>query len=313
MFVLVPSTFSVGAVLLACGGDDTIVTDDGGPDGAADGKADDGADGTADTGGPDVVDAGQPDVKSDVVAPKNVGEFATQVERALCSSLTRCCFGNANLADGGAVDGGTYNASECGNLYRDIGFEFSSTGAGLVDGGEAVVDDVKSVACLDLVGNLPCELTGAQMAAARTACFEALVGTRTAGEKCEGSIECARGLFCSPDAGTCAPLVGDGGSCAIFDTGNDEVDAIRSEEACSWRGSGDTQLRCEHYDTSRTEPPYYFPRDQWRCRPQVPEGSACNSTVWCKDSICDGYNGYFCTSPVDTFAELLCGRVVTPN
>lgn len=288
---------ALSAFVIACG-DDTGLA---GPD--LDGGTD--ATTTVDTG-PGPGDGGGTDAKPDVAPPKDVNEFKLQVAAALCSSLARCCFGNANVPDGGAVDGGTYNGSKCEDLYRDIGFEFSSTGASFVDGGEAVVDDAKSVACLTTVANLSCSLTGAEMSAARKTCFEALVGKGATGTKCEAAIECAAGNFCDPDGGTCAPLRGDGGACAIFNTGNDEVDSVRSEEACSWRGSGDTQLRCDSYDWTNF---VYRPRGEWRCQPQVQQDAGCNSTVWCKDAICDPFDGYYCKSPVEIFTNY-CGRVL---
>ncbi len=296
--ISIPTFFSLAGLLVACGDDDTVVTGDGGVDGTS-------PDAQPDTevpeAGPDTgLDAGPP--------PKSVADFAAQVETALCGSFTRCCFGDANLADGGAVDGGRYDANECGRLYKGIGFEFSSTGHELVDGGEAAIDGAKALACLDRIKNLPCALTGPEMTAARATCFDAIVGARTTGQPCEGSIECAKGNFCDPDGGTCAPLRGAGGACSIFDTGSDERDSVRSEEACSWRGSGDTQLRCDSYNA---ETGVYRARGDWKCQPQVEADAGCNSTVWCKDAICDAFDGYYCKSPVEIFTNY-CGRVVVP-
>lgn len=294
--VSMPTLFGAAGMMVACG-DDTIVTgDDAGFDGATN---------DVDAERP-IEDAGVADAKPDVLPPKNVAEFATRVEDALCGSLTRCCFGDAKLADGTAVDGGVYDKASCAALYKDIGFEFSSTGAHVVDGGEVVVDDAKSVDCLDAVEKLACALTGTDMTTVRAACFDALVGTRTAGEDCRGSIECARGHYCDPGTQKCALLKAEDEPCSIVDTGSDEVDSVKSEEACSWRGSGDTKLRCDSYDITTWE---YRPRSEWKCKPQVELGEICNSTVWCKDSICDAFNGYICASPVEIFTNY-CGRAL---
>jgi len=305
-FVLVSlPTLTAGALfVLACGDDDdtVLVEDDrdaqvdvARPD--ANGSIDAGADADAD------LDSGR---QADVVTPQSVSEFASEVEKELCGSLTRCCFGVPGLPNGAPVDGGRFSRDACAALYRNIGFEFSTTGARFVDGGEALIDKDVGRDCLAEIQLLSCNLSGPEMTRVRTKCFDAIVGTRTAGQPCEGSIECARGLFCNPvDGGTCAPLRGDGGACSVFNSGNAAIDSVRSEEACSWRGSGDTRLVCSSFDAGTGE---YTARNEWVCRPQVALGDTCNSTVWCRDGICD-FNDSVCKSPLEIFTSY-CGRVV---
>jgi hypothetical protein len=306
-FVLVSiPTLLFGAVLvLACGEEETVTLEPG-----RDARADTSPVQPDGGGGTDAdLDAG---LKADVVTPQTVAEFALQVDNQLCGALTRCCFGNGSLAPDAAVDGGRYDRAECSRIYRNIGFEFSSTGVNLVDGGEALIDKTRAAECLAEIQLISCNLSGPDMTRIRAKCFESIVGTRTSGQPCEAAIECGKGLFCDQDGGVCAPLRGDGGPCSIYDTGDAsaalELDSVRSEEACSWRGSGDTKLRCGSYDGGSAE---YVPRSEWRCQPQVGLDQACNSTVWCKDSICDINQGYVCKSPVTIFTTY-CPRVVAP-
>ncbi|MBX3225444.1 MAG: hypothetical protein KF795_33370 [Labilithrix sp.] len=292
------SMVGFAAFIAACGDDDLIVTD-GGPDG----QADTAPDGTADDGGTDAPSDARPDVVT-------VPDFVAEIEGALCGSLTRCCFGSATVPDGGAVDGGTYNGGKCLGLVRNLGFEFSSVGAEYVDAGTVEIDSAKATACSNQLKALACNLTGQQLAATRKVCFEAFVGKRTAGQSCAQSIECQPGQLCDPDGGTCAPLRGDGGSCHVYvsDPPNDIIDSVKDEEACSTRGSGDTKLRCASYDFDLGD---YLPRAQWTCQPQVEFDAGCNSTVWCKDSVCDPFEGYYCKSPVPYF-DNYCPNVLDP-
>lgn len=300
------SSFALAGLVAACG-DDTVVTIDGGTEA--------GADSTADVYTPDTgaTDSGTPDVIT-------VPDFVGQIENALCGSLARCCFGNADLADGGAVDGGTYNGGRCLAAVKDLGFEFSSVGAQYIDGGTVVIDPTKATECATLLKGLACNLPASALRTARAACFAAFVGKHTAGQACIESIECPTGHLCDPtaDGGTCQPLRGDGGSCAVYplpDGGDEIVNAVKNEEACSTRGGGDTNLHCLTYDpnSDATAPPnYYLPRDQWKCVPNVGTDAPCNSTVWCADGICETREAaYVCKNPVEYFATQ-CAAVINP-
>lgn len=295
------TTTTAAALLLACGDDVDVSTDvDGGvPEAGVDATAD------ADTGAPPA-DAG---VDAPVIP---VLDYAGLVADGLCSSLTRCCFGDANLADGGAVDGGDgttrhYDAAQCRTLYRSLGFEYSNIGADQADAG-VVVDPVKAQACLDQVKALPCDLPGDKLEEVRASCFEAVVGQRKIGEPCHGSVECAKGAFCDVSGsdggplGTCAALRGQGQSCGVVNTGNISTDSESAEEACSWRGGGDTNLRCASYEADGGA--YIQDYAQWTCQPTVALGEICNTTVSCEKGICDIDQNYICASPVNYFGRI---------
>ncbi len=317
---------SSAMVLAACSSDDTVVTvtpDSGTPD----------TGGGKDTGTPDT---SQPDAQTDANPPIDAGlkldTFANTVANALCNTLTRCCFGKNNVPEGGAIDGGTFDRPECVALYSDLGFENSLVGEDAIAKGNVALDQAKGKDCIDKINALTCNLTGAELKTARAACFGALVGKVAAGQPCRASMECAPGNFCLPDSdggvvdagvldggggtiiGKCAPLRGQGGNCSIVVTGNpgsnEEIDdSIRGEEACSYRGGGDTNLRCDSYDFDNAE---YRPRDQWTCQPPVGANAGCNTTVWCSDGICDPTSDYVCKTPVEYFTQSACGAHTNP-
>jgi hypothetical protein len=306
------STFFLvlGTGLLGACGDDTVVSiTDGGFDGSTT-RDSSTSDAPVDTDtGPTVKDSGR-DVDAAPPKPRTVAEFAAEIESTLCSSLTRCCFNNGNVPDGGAVDGGTYNGAACRDLFRGLGFEFSNIGLDKVDAGAVVsIDQTKVQQCLTSINALKCGLESAELVAARSVCFDALVGTKAANAACTVSIECGKGLYCdtSVNGGTCTAVKAQGGPCGFVNSGNEEADSYVAEEACSWRRSGDSKLHCSSYDFAGE---VYKPRDQWTCEPAVNAGDGCNSTVWCKDSICE-FPTYICKSPVQYFSAY-CGRVVTP-
>ncbi len=297
--------FVLGTGLLGACGDDTVVSiTDAGFDGSTDATSDapvipDGS-----------VDSGRDADASTIPTPRSATELARAIESTLCGSLTRCCFDNGNVPDGGAVDGGTYNGAACRDLFRGLGFEFSSIGIDKVDAGAVIgIDEAKAAQCLSSINALKCSLESPELVAARTLCFDALVGKKTANAACTASVECGKGLYCdtSVNGGTCTALKPQGGPCGFVNTGNEEADSYVAEEACSWRRSGDTQLHCESYDYNAAA---YKPRNEWTCQPAVNAGQGCNSTVWCKDSICE-FPSYVCESPNQYFSYY-CGRVITP-
>jgi hypothetical protein len=299
VMVSVPTIVFATMLVIACGDDTVFVGGD------RDAQADRSQPGS-DTGTD--LDSG---LRADVITPQTVEQFASEVENQLCSRLTDCCFAQPGLPNGGQLDGGRYSREACATLYKNIGFEFSTRGAGQIDGGEATIDKEKGRACLAEIQLMSCNLAGTDMTRIRATCFDALAGTRAVGQPCETALECQRGLFCDGDGGlsggSCAPLRSDGGACSVYNTGRGpDYDSVVSEEACSWRGGGDTKLRCDSYDFGLGD---YRPRDEWRCRPQVGLDAGCNSTVWCKDGICD-IDGYECKSPVRIFFKDYCDRVV---
>jgi len=299
---------SAGIFLAACGSDDTVVTAppaDAGPDTLppeASPPRDSG-------GGTDAGDSGSAD--AGLKAPT----YAETIAEAMCNALTNCCFGNANVPEGGVVDGGTFDRPKCLALYKDLGFEASNDGFDEVDAGNVTLDQTKGADCLQKINTLACELTGTAMQQIRTACFGALTGKVTTGQPCERSIECAPGNFCLLDAdggatGTCTALRTSGQNCSIVESGSDDSDAFTAEEACSFRGSGGNGFHCDSYDYGAGA---YRPRNEWTCQPNVANGQGCNLSAWCADGICDPTDGAFvCKSPLDYFSKYSCAAHVNP-
>lgn len=240
--------------------------------------------------------------------------IADVVSAKMCNALARCCFGNANPPDGGA-DGGTFDRAECQRLYADIGFENSSVGHTLFKSGGKVVLDQKAAAdCLAKIDTLACTLTGPALQEIRTTCFASLKGLATAGQACEQSVECATGLFCNPTTpggaltGTCAALKTDGQPCGLFTNGIVGANAIKSEEACSYRGSGAPPLRCDSYDFVAQS---YPDPATWTCKAAVANGADCNDSTWCTSGICDPET-FKCTSPAQYFSKYSCEAQIVP-
>jgi hypothetical protein len=290
---------STGALLVACS-DDTSVepsVDGGGtetstpPDG-----------GTPDGGGgedakPDAFDAGFV-----------VQTFPSDLGEALCGSLARCCFGNANLPEAGAVDGGTFDRPSCESFYAQFGFEGSNLGHSLLDGGNIELDQAKAADCVAKVKALTCDLSAADFQAARDACFGALRGKLNAGA-CKGNIECAQGFYCKTalgsdsGVGTCTAIQAVGGNCGDF-----TEDPGAADPACSWRGSGDTKRFCQ-FDDDNDPTALRAPAD-WKCAEGLTNGSGCYLSTWCKDGICDEATGN-CKTPSNYFGNS-CAKYVVP-
>lgn len=297
---------SMVAVVAACDSDDTVIVtpDSGVPDST-----------TPPTPPGPFVDAGDAGDAS-----LTVPDFVALIESETCHALTRCCFGNADMKTGDIVDAGefpgqVYKEESCKEVVRNLGIEYSAVGSELVDGGTVTVDSAQAQLCIDKLKALTCLLPATELQSIRAACFAALKGSKSAGDDCVASVECPEGHFCNPTTSKCAPLSADGGPCNFFenvqDAGDLVLDSIKNEEACSTRGSGDTNLRCTTYDLSA--PDFYRPRDEWKCAPTVANDSDCNSTVWCAEGICDITNDdYICRTPVDYFKNN-CGGVVDPE
>lgn len=312
------TSIALTGALVACSSDDTIVTND---DAGADAAQPDGSDQDVNQpptdGGPDVItDAGL-----------KVETYAEQLAATMCNALTKCCFGNANVPDGGTVDGGsevgsgTFDHAECQNLYARLGFENANVGLATTTQ-NVVVNQAKGAECIAKIDALMCDLSGASLKEIRSACFEALEGQLKNGAACKTSLECEKGLFCLPgdggvvDAdggsnGTCAPLRTQGQPCSIQDTGSDESDSTASEIACSWRGGGDTNLRCASYDDTGYKPN----RADWTCEATVANGEICNTTVSCSNGICDpgdDFMKYTCEPVLTYFNKFACSAHVDP-
>jgi hypothetical protein len=283
---------SVGVILAACS-DDTSVNGESGDSGPESSVID---------SGPDA----QPDANID--SGFQVETFPRDIGEAICESLARCCYGDANLADGGAVDGGTFAKGKCVDSYRLYGFEGSDFGLPQLDGGNVELDHAKALDCIAKVKGLSCTLSGTEFQAIRDACFSSLRGKLTSGA-CKSSMECAQGFFCKrpvgSDAGTgtCTAMRGLGAAC-----GDVSSDPFVADEACSWRSGGDTRRYCEFladFDAGTEKD-----AGDWKCASGLANGQPCYVSQWCASGICDE-NTLLCSSPVKYFGGA-CNAYINP-
>jgi hypothetical protein len=289
----------VGASLGACSSDDTSV--DPGTD-AGRTETSPGVDAQSDTSTTDAP------VDSPIDTGVTAATIADAIAGKMCSALARCCFGNANPPEGGA-DGGTFDRQACLDLYSDLGFENSSVGHAVFGNGKVELDQAKVAECFQKIDTLACTLTGTALQDIRSSCFAAIKGTVPSGQPCAQSAECATGLFCLPTsdagpAGTCSALRTATQACGLF--GNDSV---KSEEACSYRGSGSPALRCDSLDPAN--PQNYTDPSVWTCKPTVANGQPCDSTAWCTSGICEP-GSFTCVSMTTYFSKFSCEAQVTP-
>jgi hypothetical protein len=301
---------SSAAVLGACSSEDTMVsasTDGGGAPETS--TADTGADTGTDGGGMDGGMDSPIDAPSQVDAGLTLLTFANQVADAMCSTLSRCCYGDAKLDGGAPVDGGTYDRAHCTNVFTAAGFEGSLIGFGGLTG-KAALDQTNGADCLQKLSALTCNLAGTEFDAARTACFAALRGTQAVAQPCSRSIDCAPGNFCdAPDggAGTCAALHAAGGGCATFNTGDQNKDLTLADDVCSYRAGGTPKLFCDTIDFAAG----VRPTADWKCAAALPNGSNCANSLWCNAGICDP-NTNICSSPEGYFPMSFCSTFVKP-
>lgn len=306
--------FAAGSLMLAACSEDTVVTPldpDAGVDASHDSST---SDSSVDSG----VDSGK-DSGADADAGLTLDDYVNKVGEALCSSLTRCCFGDPNVPDGGTVTGGKFDQFACVSAQRDLGFELTNVNADLLTAGHYTLDQQKAADCIAKVDSYACELSGASLKQIRSVCFEALQGTLADGTACKASIECREGSFCKPtdptapaSGGTCAPLVASGGSCGeLFMTGDDSTDAQSADEACSSRAAGNEGLHCLSY----TNADGYLARTDWKCAPAVAVGGECSTTLWCASGICDpgpDFDLYVCKDPLQYNNDNFCKSYVKP-
>jgi hypothetical protein len=236
----------------------------------------------------DVVEAGT----SDADAGDPIGAFLVAQATALCAKLEACC---AKELPGATIDGGACIAS-----VIPYGYSGTATGTGQAQStGKLAFDSTKASACLSEINAIDCTgniITTQQEQQIISNCSGAITGTKTAGASCFVPIECSPGMFCDTPsdggAGQCAPLRGDGGSCGDFGDMPAVPDYALSNYACSYKGLGDTQFRCDNADPV-TGLPYPGGPAVWVCRPDSPEGGPCNKSVDCTTGICDpGAPGY---------------------
>jgi hypothetical protein len=292
------------AAIVACG-DDTAVN-------STDGATEAGPDVRTDSTPPPPVDAGDSSIVGDtgVDAPFDGGyevdTFAGVLGVEMCKSLARCCYGNPTPGDGGA-DGGNFNVAVCVSFFTKVGFEASSLGDEVVDGGHVVVDQVNAAECIKDIQGLSCNLAGADFESARTACYGAYRGLQPAGAPCKDPIECQQSFFCSgaEDGGTgvCTALRPVNGPCGDF-----TADRNLGVTACSYRGGGDTGNFCKFSNIVGGGVTDLDPAD-WKCVGRLPIGAGCANGTWCSKALCD--EDLQCITPAKYF-DRACGQFVTP-
>lgn len=242
----------------------------------------------------------------------SIESYRNAVADTLCTSVSRCCFGPTPIPDGGVVDGGAYDPTVCLNVGRDLGFNLTNSGIKWASSERIELDQAKATECLKKIKALSCSLTGAELRAARTACFSAIKGKQQLADTCTVSMECAQG-YCKPsdpaanataaNGGVCTSLVVKGGDCGgAFHSGDNDTDQQYAEEVCSTRNSGDTKLHCASYDYGNGD---YVDRDNgsWTCADSnVPIGGGCSFTSWCATGICNEQT-YTCQDPVELLPQ----------
>jgi hypothetical protein len=235
---------------------------DSGPE--ADGKADASAD-TGD-GGVTFFDAGEGGL--------SVATYATEVARAYCQSIEKCC--------PAAPNGQYFSLNLCVATQSTTNF---NQDVNLSDGGNVVLNLTKAQACLNDLASVNCsDVTTLAVTQQFTDCYGALVGTIQDGASCVSSIECSATSFCDLPldggaVGTCQPLRTAGESCEDF-----AKDPTKSEEACSHRGSGLGGLRCANEDLSTGSE---LDASAWVCASAVAPPNGCNVAVDCTTLLCD--------------------------
>jgi hypothetical protein len=306
---------AAGVTAVGCSGGGSQETPEGGPDGTSDAPHADGPvpDVQVNDVQGDVKDSGVADVDSSAAIPP----FLTEVATALCGKLKACCTT--------VVDSGTFATASCVAAVTQAGYGGTALGAApLLEAGVLTYDPTAATACLSDIAAIDCTgnvITTQQQIAILTDCTQAVHGTGASGSNCLESIQCATGMFCDmpQDAGTiqppgtCKPLRSDGGTCGDFGdiptpacTGGGSsapCDYGLSEEACSYRRTGNTGLRCNNADptTGNTVQPI----SSWTCAPADPVGGGCNQNQDCVSQLCDpGPPGYPFTEPDGSLSPL---------
>jgi hypothetical protein len=244
------------------------------PDGSTDGSTTTAIDGSTDAG-----DGSLADGEAGAIDPALLA-FPNQLATAFCGKLAACCLG---------LDAGAFDTPGCIATETVQGYSASLVGsAGLIDSGLLTLNATKALACLNDIAAIDCGaniLTTQGQIALLDDCTAAVVGVLAVGAPCVTSIECATNEFCKTptDGGTqglCAPLAGDGGSCAF---GNEQFGL--SEEACSFRRSGNTDLRCANADLNTGDP--FDAATGFVCAPADTLNGGCNFNQDCVTQICD--------------------------
>lgn len=320
-------------ILIACGDDDSVLLQvaDGGIDGAkpdsannldsssrVDAVAEDSAtsDATSDAG----ADVGPSDASKDVQAdvdlpPIDAGgpgddasalafEFPQRVAQEICRTTARCCFGDGNTQGDASVDGGTYDATKCYNLYYPNGFNLSNPGTS-VDYGKLTYDAAKAAECLGRIQVLACGANAAEYRAVVAACYAALEGNGGAGAACKLNSECQPGFFCNTSVagGTCEAIRGSGAACGDWTT-----NASQAQGTCSTRFSGAPPRFCKTLDESGNA----ADASTWTCNDARSLGSVCWNNSWCDgNGVCSpSGSGLSCQPFITIFNQSGCNLFV---
>jgi len=82
--------------------------------------------------------------------------------------------------------------------------------------------------------------------------------------------------------------------------------------ACSYRGSGNTELQCHNEDFVTGA---LFPdAASWFCNPELPLDASCNFNIDCQSKLCDpgaNFNVYLCTSSETFIYPVECNAFIT--
>ncbi len=312
------ATFVAAGFVIACSSDDTVVPSpeagvlEAGTDVSSDTNVT-----TNDGGG----DGGNEASAFD--AGLTIDSYTTQVGEAACSALTRCCYNDPNLDGGAPVDGGTFNKQACVEAYRDFGFNSAHLGLTRVDKSRLALDQQKGLDCIAKLKALTCgNITPADNKAISAVCYAAIFGKQTAGQPCTDTFECALGHFCNRSN---APDGGPGAVCeavraANAPCGNTHDPALnisnaagRSEYACSFRGSGDTNRYCEYYDIPADGGQATFKAvADWKCTAARADNADCSNDAWCTSGLCNATT-FKCSEPEPVFYQPeACTDFLTP-
>ena len=272
-------TGGAAAVVVGCGGDDTIIGV--------------GGDSGADVSTSDVsIDTGVTDAAKDAftfdAGPPAVSLFDLQINQTGCAWLQNCCGGPSQ-----------FDMNACLATFNDpatAGWFFTRPLRDELDGGGNVTfDETKANQCLSLLQAMSCTdpLTSAQAKAIRDACYGAIVGNIPVGSTgCRSDLECVPNAYCDPaGGGTCrAPL--DAGSVCV--NGTDSVGLDLSK--CGRPFAGEPGY-CQVGDP-------YTALEAGTCSPPGSNGSDCVTPMECQSWLCDLSNTATC---VDTAAFLVPG------
>jgi hypothetical protein len=292
--VLVSLSVAGGGICLAtaltsCGGNGNSGAS--GEDGAADqttdavatdasGDAQQAADASADTMSDAIVvsdspsGGGQGDGEAGCsIALPGQGDFVNAVATLACQRTQTCCLLSAsqfNMAECVATNAKTSTGGWGGAAFAEP----------YLDAGRIGYDPIAACQCLEITANVSCGLVMAQtLSALRGECTKALPGLSPIDSGCGSSFECATSsAYCTgSDAGTCMPLVPEGGPCT-------------TDDMCSYGALGSPSQYC---DTTTSHD----------CVPRVPDDGGCQRSAMCASDLCLFANGVVSCQSSGVFSD----------